>query len=493
MAKKITILSRSSFLAKVQTHLAAQRIKKIYKGKVEVIYSETIGDADKTAKAWEKHGFGIFTNSLSKSLIDKQCDIVIHSFKDLPVKNSIKTSFVCLERDDPRDVLLIKKKSIKQKKLSIGTSSPRRAYYLKHLKKILPFSNFHSLNIRGNITTRLLKVLEEPKYDGLFMAKAAIDRVFKYGNEVNAQECRKFKKLFAQFEKIVLPLSEFPSAAAQGCIALEYRSQDKTISALLKKINHGQSEKDCLEERNFLGKWGGGCSLNIGVTIENIAGRRILFSRGKDFKAKKYFHEKDYLGLSKTTKVKEIFPNNLKNYQMFKRSELALKDNLKNKNLIITRANNLAAKNLKGAKHITTSGVSTWQKVNKIGVLANSSFDGFGEGYRPLEKHYFDIQQKPIKLTYKGNELNQNYTLTYHYELTPSINEATINNLFNATSFYWMSFSAFELALKLRPEILHLRNACGPGNTFNEIAKIIPKNKLNVYLGYEDFKKFELK
>ena len=56
-----------------------------------------------------------------------------------------------------------------------------------------------------------------------------------------------------------------------------------------------------------------------------------------------------------------------------------------------------------------------------------------------------------------------------------------------------MSFSAFELALKLRPEILHLRNACGPGNTFNEIAKIIPKNKLNVYLGYEDFKKFELK
>jgi len=89
MAKKITILSRSSFLAKVQTHLAAQRIKKIYKGQVEIIYSETIGDTDKTAKAWEKHGFGIFTNSLSQALIDKQCDIVIHSYKDLPVKNSI--------------------------------------------------------------------------------------------------------------------------------------------------------------------------------------------------------------------------------------------------------------------------------------------------------------------------------------------------------------------------------------------------------------------
>ena len=493
MASKITILSRSSFLAKVQTYLAVQRIKKTYKGKVEIIYSETIGDTDKTAKAWEKHGFGIFTNSLSKALIDKHCDIVIHSFKDLPVKNLIKTSFACLERDDPRDVLLIKKKSIKQKKLVIGTSSPRRVYYLRHLKKILPFSNFQSLNIRGNITTRLLKTIEEPKYDGLFMAKAAIDRVFKYGNRVNTQETQKFKKLFEQFEKIVLPLSEFPSAAAQGCIALEYRSNDKAISALLNKINHARSEKDCREERNFLGKWGGGCSLNIGVTIENFIGKRILFCRGKDFKAKKYFHDKKYLDWSNITKVKEIFPNNLKNYQMFKRSELTLKNNLKNKNLIITRANNLAEKTLKGVQHITTSGISTWQKVNKIGVLANSSFDGFGEDYRPLEKHYFANRQKPTKLTYKGNKLNQNYTLAYHYKLTPSINEPTINNLFNATSFYWMSFSAFELAVKLRPEILHLRNACGPGNTFHQIAKYIPKNKLNVYLGYEDFKKFELK
>jgi len=56
-----------------------------------------------------------------------------------------------------------------------------------------------------------------------------------------------------------------------------------------------------------------------------------------------------------------------------------------------------------------------------------------------------------------------------------------------------MSFSAFELAIKLRPDILNKRNACGPGNTYREISKIIPKKQLNVYLNYEDFKKYELK
>ena len=37
------------------------------------------------------------------------------------------------------------------------------------------------------------------------------------------------------------------------------------------------------------------------------------------------------------------------------------------------------------------------------------------------------------------------------------------------------------------------RNACGPGQTYIQISKFIPKNQLNIYLTYEDFKKFELK
>ena len=106
---KIKILSRSSFLAKIQTQMAINAISNKNKNtKIEVVYSDTIGDQDMSSHAWEKHGFGIFTNSLSQQLVKKNVDLIVHSFKDLPVKNKLKTSFVALERDDPRDVLLIK-------------------------------------------------------------------------------------------------------------------------------------------------------------------------------------------------------------------------------------------------------------------------------------------------------------------------------------------------------------------------------------------------
>ena len=89
--------------------------------------------------------------------------------------------------------------------------------------------------------------------------------------------------------------------------------------------------------------------------------------------------------------------------------------------------------------------------------------------------------------------LNNKFPVISHYSLVPLINDNTIDNLFVAESFYWMSFSAFKLAIQLRPEILNKRNSCGPGQTYLQISKFIPKNQLNVYLTYDDFKNFELK
>ena len=125
--------------------------------------------------------------------------------------------------------------------------------------------------------------------------------------------------------------------------------------------------------------------------------------------------------------------------------------------------------------------------------MVNSTLDGFGENYRPIELYYKRKKTLTYKLTYEKNKFKSKYPTISHYKLIPSINEFTIDNLFLAESFYWMSFSAFELAIKLRPDILNKRNACGPGNTYREISKIIPKKQLNVYLNYEDFKKYELK
>lgn len=491
---KIKILSRSSFLAKIQTQMAINAINlKIKNTKIEVVYSDTIGDQDMSPHAWEKHGFGIFTNSLSQQLVKKNIDLIVHSFKDLPVKNQLKTSFVTLERDDPRDVLLIKKTSLKKKSLIIGTSSPRRSYYLKNLKYYIPYSSLKSKKIRGNIQTRLSKIISSNSEDGVFMSKAAIDRVFLLGPKIDKKIFNQFKKDFMQFTTIILPLSEFPAAAAQGCIALEYRNSDKNLKNIIEKVNHTESFKNCQQERKFLAYWGGGCSLDIGATIDQTVKERILFSRGKDNKTNSYFHNKKYLNKIKVKKVKNIFPNSLKNYQMFYRQPLSLKKPIDKDIIIVSRANFISKKMFKKSSYIIASGNGTWRKLNKLGILVNSSLDNFGEGYRLPSYIYSQSRQKPYKITYKENKIDSKFKKIHNYSLSPSVSRNTIDTLFIAESFYWMSFSAFELAIKLRPEILNNRNACGPGNTFNQISKIIPKEQLNVYLSYEDFKENELK
>ena len=93
-----------------------------------------------------------------------------------------------------------------------------------------------------------------------------------------------FKKDFKKFTSVIMPLSQFPAAAAQGCIALEYRSNNKNLKKILEKINHHESYQNCVQEREFLAHWGGGCSLDIGATIEQNVYRKILFSRGRDNK-----------------------------------------------------------------------------------------------------------------------------------------------------------------------------------------------------------------
>ena len=66
------------------------------------------------------------------------------------------------------------------------------------------------------------------------------------------------------------------------------------------------------------------------------------------------------------------------------------------------------------------------------------------------------------------------------YELIPQINSKTINNLFNAKVFYWMSYSAFKLAKAIKPDIIKYQHCSGPGSTFEQLKKEIPKKKVKI-------------
>ena len=215
---------------------------------------------------------------------------------------------------------------------------------------------------------------------------------------------------------------------------------------------------------------------------------QILFARGKDEHTKKYFHERKYLSKSKTKKVKHIFPANLKTYKMFNREPFPIKKNLSDKHILATRTEYLPKSKISKAGFLGTAGVTSWRKFNQTGVKINYSFDGFGEKYRPIESYYIQSKLKPLKLTYEKNKISSTFQPLAHYQLVPSLNEQTIDNLFHAESFYWMSYSAFKLAKAIRPDITKYQHCSGPGSTFEQLKKEIPKKRLKLFFNYKDFK-----
>ena len=485
MSLSLIIGSRASFLAKIQTLIVKQELsKKIKNIKIISKYHSTSGDKNQDQTPWKDLGYGVFTTSLTKQLLNKRYNCVVHSYKDLPILKS-KTDYFTITRDDPRDVLLIKKTSLNKKKITIGTSSPRRKSSVKDLKDLIGTNNIKTKTIRGNVSTRLLKVISKDQYDGVFMAKAAIDRIFKYGNKVDKKETKKFLSFFKKFKPFILPLSVFPTAASQGAIAIEYLKFDKKTKSILNKINCKNTLSICNQERNLLKKYGGGCGLDIGITIEEIKKNNFLFSRGIDARNKKGFHINKILNYKKIKKTKFIFPQNIKDYQMFSRIELKL-PKIKNFTVILTRPD-FSIKELNNNNFFITSGVQTWKRVSRKKKIPQCTFDGLGEDYR-LPEIYYRNYKNIKKITYKNSMSFYKTKQINGYELIPQINSKTITNLFSAKVFYWMSYSAFKLAKAIRPDITKYQHYSGPGSTFEQLKKEVPKNNLGLFFNYKDFK-----
>ena len=87
----------------------------------------------------------------------------------------------------------------------MGTSSPRRAAYIKLLRPDLRI-----VEIRGNIETRIQKVLNE-KIFAIILAKAGLNRI---------------KKLKFEFNFCSIPLSQVLPAPGKGAIAVTYTKEN---------------------------------------------------------------------------------------------------------------------------------------------------------------------------------------------------------------------------------------------------------------------------
>ena len=115
MLKQLKILTRESTLAKIQGKIVGKKIHLAFPQiKIKYYTSKTVGDINQNLDLKSSESRGVFTSNISESIISRKYDIAVHSWKDYPIQGTQYSDIVgTLSRKDSRDILFVKKDSIK--------------------------------------------------------------------------------------------------------------------------------------------------------------------------------------------------------------------------------------------------------------------------------------------------------------------------------------------------------------------------------------------
>ena len=251
----VRIGTRGSALALAQTQTVANALT-ARGAEVEIVTVTTHGDTS-TESLSEIGGTGVFASALREALLAGECDVVVHSLKDLPTGpvDGLVIGAVP-KRVDARDAL-IARDALTLDTLPagarVGTGSPRRAAQLLSRRPDITV-----IDIRGNVDTRLGKVASG-ELDAVVLAAAGLERL---GRLEDATE--------------LLSLDGWPTAPGQGALALEVRVGDeKLVSAL----EHRPTRTMVDAERAVLAILEAGCAAPIAARAFTDDGMLFLDAR----------------------------------------------------------------------------------------------------------------------------------------------------------------------------------------------------------------------
>lgn len=216
----------------------------------------TLGDKNQTASL-PSLGKGLWTNELEAKLFSNEVDFIVHCLKDVPTTLPEGGKIgVVTEREDPRDVVVMKKKWAEEGKYKtladlpegaiVGTSSVRRAAQLRRRYPGLVFKD-----VRGNIETRMRKCDEED-YDCIILAAAGLLRMG-------------YDARIAQWLDSTTEGGGMLHAVGQGALAMEIREGDGKTLEIIKPLCHEKTMLATFAERAVMRSLEGGCSVPIGV------------------------------------------------------------------------------------------------------------------------------------------------------------------------------------------------------------------------------------
>jgi hydroxymethylbilane synthase len=258
--KRLVLGTRGSRLALAQAELAKEAFERLpERTEVTLRITTTTGDRRldiNLSKPGPQIDKGLFTKELEEALLCGEIDVAVHSLKDLPTELPPDLELVAtLPRHDPVDVL-ISKTATSLREIPPGgvlaTSSPRRTRQIAVHRPDL-----QATDVRGNVPTRIAKLLAEDSWNSLVLAKAGLERL-GYCLAGGRME-------FAGQGLFVSDLTELLPAVGQGAIGLEVRANDLEMKKIVASVSHAQTWFCTAVERAFLGLLGGGCQLPLGI------------------------------------------------------------------------------------------------------------------------------------------------------------------------------------------------------------------------------------
>jgi hydroxymethylbilane synthase len=239
----IRVGTRASALAVAQTSAIAAQV-----GPHELVTITSEGDRTSAPLA-AIGGTGVFVSALRDALLAGQVDLIVHSYKDLPTgpAEGIRLAAVPV-RADARDALATRdgvQLSELPRGARVGTGSPRRRAQLLSARPDLDV-----VSIRGNVDSRLGRLFDaddDRRVDGLVLAAAGLERLGRLGE---ASE--------------LLDLDSWPTAPAQGALALEIRADaPESLVERVGAVDHAPTRLAAAAERGVLTRLEAGCSAPI--------------------------------------------------------------------------------------------------------------------------------------------------------------------------------------------------------------------------------------
>ncbi|WP_309066168.1 hydroxymethylbilane synthase [Microbacterium sp.] len=268
MTTPLRLGTRRSALATAQSGQVAAALERIAGRPVELVPIVSEGDTNRASLS-EIGGRGVFATRLREALLAGECDLLVHSLKDLPT--AVPDGLVIAAtpaREDARDVVITRGGTPLHELRSgstVGTGAPRR---IAQVRRRAPHAQV--VDIRGNVDSRLERVASG-ELDAVVLAAAGLSRL---GPDT-------------PLRREELGLAEWPTAPGQGALAVETTTDAPAeLLEALSRLDHEETRMAVTVERDILAGLEAGCqapmAAHAAVTDGTLRVRAVVYEPAGD-------------------------------------------------------------------------------------------------------------------------------------------------------------------------------------------------------------------